>query len=638
VDNQTTKQDQSTGSGMERTLGAERSSGDGSSSKNERRVPEEKKLGGTDHQEVEWQFEDADLERVESWLEERAEDLSIAIGPGAKKELVDTYYDTEDWRLYRAGYALRIRRADKETEATMKSLTAAGSGDRGGTSGNAWRRREISEPLENGEVENLLKARGPVGERLRALAGVRELRPLFEVHTNRQTFDLVPGERAGGPDVAASRTDGSSEEIVQDASGDIRRAGAANGSRIGEVALDRSEIPLGGGEVASLTRVEVEADVAKADTVEGSGLEGLVEVMEEALELRPARVSKYEAGLFATGLTPEGARSLGPVAVDDSLSVGEVAFRVLRWQFAAMGAHESGTRLGEDPEELHDMRVATRRMRAAIKLFEDTLPERARWLRGELKWVAVVLGEVRDLDVQIEQLKRWVARADEDGREPLSEVVSAVEERRDAARELLLEALDSERYARFESSFAEMLRRGPAGETGPGEGPGVSAVTGEPILAAAPGLLSRPYRKWRKAAGRINGTSRPEEYHDLRKKGKRLRYALEFLSDVYGEEATGGIVKPLKTLQDDLGRHQDLIVAAGLLEQLATEGRKLPPRTAFAMGGLAQRNLREAADLRASLPDSDAYRALYNGKAWKDFEKVMKKQRSGVTTGSGKEK
>jgi CHAD domain-containing protein len=277
-------------------------------------------------------------------------------------------------------------------------------------------------------------------------------------------------------------------------------------------------------------------------------------------------------------------------------------------------------------------------MRAAIKLFEDTLPERARWLRGELKWVAVVLGEVRDLDVQIEQLKRWVARADEDGREPLSEVVSAVEERRDAARELLLEALDSERYARFESSFAEMLRRRPAGETGPGEGPGVSAVTGEPILAAAPGLLSRPYRKWRKAAGRINGTSRPEEYHDLRKKGKRLRYALEFLSDVYGEEATGGIVKPLKTLQDDLGRHQDLIVAAGLLEQLATEGRKLPPRTAFAMGGLAQRNLREAADLRASLPDSDAYRALYNGRAWKDFEKVMKKQRSGVTTESGKEK
>jgi CHAD domain-containing protein len=132
--------------------------------------------------------------------------------------------------------------------------------------------------------------------------------------------------------------------------------------------------------------------------------------------------------------------------------------------------------------------------------------------------------------------------------------------------------------------------------------------------------------------------SHPEEYHDLRKKGKRLRYALEFLSDVYGEEATGGIVKSLKTLQDDLGRHQDLIVAATLLEQLATEGRKLPPRTAFAMGELAQRNLREAADLRASLPDSDAYRALYKGKVWKDFEKVMKKQRSEATTGSGKEK
>jgi CHAD domain-containing protein len=304
-----------------------------------------------------------------------------------------------------------------------------------------------------------------------------------------------------------------------------------------------------------------------------------------------------------------------------------------------MRAHEAGTRLGEDPEELHDMRVPTRRMRAAIKLYQNALPERARWFRGELKWVAGVLGEVRDLDVQIEQLKGLIEQQlEEEGREALYEVVDAIKERRNAARECLLEALDSGRYERFESSFAEMLRRGPASETASEELLGAPAAAEEPILAAAPGLLSRPYRKWRKAAGRIDGNSRPEEYHDLRKKGKRLRYALEFVTEVYGKKETSELIKTLKTLQDNLGRNQDLIVAADLLEQLATGERKLLPQTVFVMGGLAERHRREAADLRTTLPTSKAYRTLHEGKKWKDLEKVMKKLRLEAKAHSSKKK
>ena len=58
---------------------------------------------------IEWQYEGADLERVESWLTERSKDPGIAIDPSSKKDLLVTYYDTEDWRLYRTGYALRVR-------------------------------------------------------------------------------------------------------------------------------------------------------------------------------------------------------------------------------------------------------------------------------------------------------------------------------------------------------------------------------------------------------------------------------------------------------------------------------------------------------------------------------------------------
>ena len=577
---------------------------------------------GTDQQEVEWQYDAPEgLEGVEEWLvsgdPEGSAKTGLAISGGGTKELADSYYDTEDWRLYRAGYGLRVRRgaSGEGSEATMKSLASAGAGS------NLRRRREISEPLAGRGADDLAEASGPVGERLKALLGNRELRPIFEIRTRRRVFELRE-ERVG---------DDSTGKIVQDASGDIRRANDA--LQTGEVALDSSEIPLGGGdEPVCLTRVEVEADPSAADSPD---LEKFVEAMEEALTLRPTKISKYEAGLFATGQTPETSPDLGPDAIDGSLSVGEVAFAVLRRQFAIMRVHEPGVRLGEDPEELHDMRVATRRMRAAIKLFQDALPERARWFRGELKFFAGVMGDVRDLDVQIEQLEGWASEGDEEDLEPILRIVEAIEKQRAKARIRLLEALDSARYEHFESSFAGMLRRGPTARTPPGKEPEDSPAAGQPVLDAASGLLARPYRRWRKAANRIDDSFHPEEYHELRKKGKQLRYALEFLSDVYGKETTDEFVKPLKALQDVLGKHQDSIVAGDLLEEFATGDRELSSRTVFVMGGLAERHRREAAELRASVPTLPAYRALAKGKKWKDFEKAMKKQRSGKAASKG---
>src|SRR5919112_3751149 len=581
---------------------------------------EQSRPTGTGHQEVEWQFDGADLDSVEGWLGEDHEGLRIFIEAGEEKELTDVYYDTADWKLYRAGYALRIRKLDRRrSEATIKSLASAAGDD------EARRRREISEPLRGEEPEALLgkKRAGPVGKYLKALFGSRELRPLFEVRTRRRTFDLFELQTDSADDSVDGRDDGSLGEVGQDAAGNIRREGV--GSHIGDVALDETEIPLDD-EPVHFVRVEVEADVSETDASLDL-LKEFAKTIKEEFGLRSATASKYELGLLAKGLDPEGSLDLGPTTVKKNLSVGEVAFRVLRRQFATMRAHEGGTRLGEDPEELHDMRVATRRMRSALKFFEDALPEEAGHFREELKFFAGVLGEVRDLDIQIEQLRTWVSEADEEDREPLSKTVDVLEKRRAAAREDLLEALDSGRCERFESSFTEFLRRGPV----------AGGYAHEPVRAVALDLLSQPHRKWRKAAERVNETSHPEEYHDLRKKGKRFRYALEFLSGVYGEKTIGKIVRPLKDLQDGLGRHQDLIVSGDLLKQLATESRRLPSRTAFAMGALAERNLQEAADIRASLSGSKGYRKLVKGKTWKGFEKdIEKKQPSGVKAGKKK--
>jgi hypothetical protein len=141
-----------------------------------------------DHLEVEWQFDADDLDAVEDWL--GGDRSGLTVSPASTKQLKDTYYDTEDWRFYRAGYALRVRRDGKKVEATMKALAPAEDGVR--------RRREVSEPLRSGGMKTLRSARGPVGERLRSLAGDGELRPLFENRTRRRIFELRPEGDAEG--------------------------------------------------------------------------------------------------------------------------------------------------------------------------------------------------------------------------------------------------------------------------------------------------------------------------------------------------------------------------------------------------------------------------------------------------------
>jgi triphosphatase len=435
----------------------------------------------------------------------------------------------------------------------------------------------------------LSKATGPVGGRSRTIIDARELRPLFRIRTRRRRFGLL----------LADPTDENHDSV-----------------RVGEVALDASEIPLGE-EPVGLRRVE-----AEIGTTLGPDLHGFVDEMRFALDLTPAPLSKYETGLYASGFDPEGDSGFGPTHIDPSMSVGEVAFAVLRRRFAEMRGHEGGTRLGEDPEELHDMRVPTRRMRAAMKVFQGALPERARWLRQELRWFAHALGEVRDLDVQIQRLQAWKEEPDGESSEFLDKIIHITEKRRAEARENMLAALDSERYERLESSFAEMLRRGPEREL-----PQTDDPAGGPVTDAAPALISRRYRKWKKAAKRLDENSSPETFHDVRKKGKRLRYTLEFFSEVYGEPVQK-LVKSLKALQDDLGDHQDAIVASEYLRELGTTtgGTRVPRGVAFTMGVYSERCASEAKELRSAVPDSKPLRALIKGKRWKKFEKVLENQ------------
>ena len=286
--------------------------------------------------------------------------------------------------------------------------------------------------------------------------------------------------------------------------------------------------------------------------------------------------------------------------------LSDLAFGVVREQFALLRSHEAGTRAGDDPEELHDMRVATRRLRAALRCFQDVLPPSATHLNEELGWLASGLAAVRDLDVQLLRLQDLAAIVSEQEQASLAAVRDVLTADRDEARASLIGLLDSERYAALPKLAFDLL----------GE---VVVDRADPTVADAAGeVLAGPFQSLRKAGNRLNRDSPPDEFHALRKRAKRLRYTLEFVAN-QDSPAARRFLRRLVVLQDLLGEHQDAEVAVAHLRALA-ERVSAPPSVLFAMGELAQRRAVEAVQLRARF--EHAYRPVV-GKEWRRLHRRL---------------
>lgn len=530
----------------------------------------------THHQEIEWQFDTDDLGAVERWLRERAAAGDWQFHFGAPKEQIDIYYDTPDWRIFRAGYVLRVRQMEgSPAEATLKSFGTRQDGLR--------RRREISERLAGDgaagdPIAHLIRAPGPVGQRVRALLGkraARMLRRLFESRTRRQKIEVMRG-----------------------------------GARLAEIALDDVLIAADRRhKPTQFHRVEVEVSPGEVAATEMQTVEALVAEMRAAQRLRPATDSKFELGLRAQRLQPEFAPDLGRPESPDRLgndpAIGELACAVLRQHFARFLAHEPGVRLGDDAEAVHHARVATRRLRAAMSLFQDYLSPEAQRLRDELRWIARLLGGVRDLDVQLERIAAW--RQEDAALDPraLDGPEELLIHRREQARAKLLRGLNSTRYERLIAEMTEFLRGGACRAAGK-EGK-------KRARKVLPDLIRRRYDKACALGDAIEKDSPPGEYHTLRIRCKRLRYALEFAEPLYGK-AIRNYLPRLVALQDLLGAHQDAYVAMAEMRRLSLAAQHgLPAQTIFALGELAQRYAQQAEALRAQFPET--YRRI-KGKAW----------------------
>jgi hypothetical protein len=201
-----------------------------------------------------------------------------------------------------------------------------------------------------------------------------------------------------------------------------------------------------------------------------------------------------------------------------------------------------------------------------------------------------------------------------DEHDPLAELGELLERERAAARADMLNGLDSVRWDRLSKGLTAMAQQGPARR---------ALAARVPAAIGLPDLVLTRHEKVRKAAKRAKRTGAVTDFHALRIRCKRLRYALEFSSDVYGGR-TSRFVRELTVLQSELGAMQDAEVASHQLAALATGEADLPAATIFMMGGVAERHRRRVNRLLKRLP-ADIRRT--RGRAWRELCDLMERRR-----------
>jgi CHAD domain-containing protein len=244
----------------------------------------------------------------------------------------------------------------------------------------------------------------------------------------------------------------------------------------------------------------------------------------------------------------------------------------------ALLAHDPGTRVGEDPEELHQMRVAVRRMRAMLKAARPLLDRSwADDLRTELGWLGRGLGPVRDADVLIKRLRDRATAFGDTSRDAVEILIKALVTDRQIARAEMLDVLGSRRYAALLRRLATAVSR-PL-PTAPGHAGATALVE----------LVRAQYRRLSKAVQAAGQDPPDEVLHALRIHDKRLRYTGE-LATAAGRGPVRRLVESTVALQDVVGEHQDACVAQRRVRLLLDGlGDMVDVGVAFTAGRLVER-------------------------------------------------
>jgi CHAD domain-containing protein len=245
--------------------------------------------------------------------------------------------------------------------------------------------------------------------------------------------------------------------------------------------------------------------------------------------------------------------------------------------------HDPGARLGKEPESLHQMRVATRQLRAVLRTARPLLvPEWAHSLRDELRWLGRLLGPARNLDVQLAYFREESASLDARDRRPLAPFIAHLEVQRNKTQEILLNELKNERYLDLVSRLQQAAQ---------------DPTTVESTLTLRD-LAKQEYTKLRNAVRQAGCAPNNATIHEVRIKTKRARYAAELAGSTVGKPATRFINKA-RIVQDVLGMHQDALQAETYIRTFLKHSTST--RAAFVAGRMVERQRRRREKARKKM-------------------------------------
>jgi triphosphatase len=478
--------------------------------------------------------------------------LAAVIGKPRTKRVVTDYYETPDLALARSGVALRVRQSGRHHTQGLKSRRGAGNG------AVAESRGEWEWPIE-GNALDLRRLNEEAFADLVPVHALGSLEPLFRTDIQRTTVEVKPDDTT---------------EI--------------------EISFDRGRIVAGG---RSLAICEVELELRSPDEPQRvAALYRLALELQRTAPIALGAESKADRGYRLVTRELPGAVKAASPPLAAGISLRDGLRTILRGCIAHVTANQAAAVVRTKTGGVHQMRVAVRRLRSAMRLFERFIASSENsWIDGELKWLAAELGRARDWDVFA---TRTLKLADDS-----AAVAKAAETRRRAAHEAVERAIMSPRYTTLMLTLGGWLEEDRWCER---IEPVVAGRLGDPLAETGRRLLARLDRKVRKA-GRNIASAKPKERHKLRKALKRLRYGSDFLSSLYPAKRVKRQLGRLSDLQDLLGTLNDAAVAETLLNDIAGQRGRLRNAARGLCRDLQNRAQRQMDDL---------------GKDWRRYRKL----------------
>ncbi len=355
---------------------------------------------------------------------------------------------------------------------------------------------------------------------------------------------------------------------------------------VAEIALDSVAVLTNGGVTQRFRELEIEQQGPDA---------AALEELEQRLRRAGARDHDGRPKLFRALSLAAPAPDVPPTPdAPVAMHVRWALAQQVRWIFA----HDPGTRLGTEPESLHQMRVAARRLRAVLRAARPVLlPDWAASLQNELSWLGRVLGPARDLDVQIAHFTEAAAGLEALDQTLLARLVTQLRSQRDHVHRVLLTELKSARYV-------ELIRR-------------LQQTAHDPAMVESPltlhDLASQEFKKLRQAVRQLGASPKDAALHEVRIKTKRARYAAELALWSVGKPASR-FIKRARAVQDLLGTYQDALQAEVSLRAFLKAATTV--RAGFVIGRLVERQRARRETVRKRI-DGPLKNVLKQGqKAW----------------------